>query len=96
MRVIKTFFVQFFCVFLPTLLNVFYSVCNISVLYCAHLCMIYSLGISNFLEKISSLSHSVVFLCFSAWASHVALVVKNPHPSAGDAGDVGSILGKIP
>ena len=38
----------------------------ISVLYCAHLCMKCSLGISNFLEAISSLSHSVVFLCFVA------------------------------
>ena len=38
----------------------------ISVLYCAHLCMKYSLGISNFLEEISSLSHSVVFLYFFA------------------------------
>jgi len=28
--------------------------------------MTYSLGISNFLEEISSLSHSVVFLCFLA------------------------------
>ena len=33
----------------------------ISVLYWAHLCMKYSLGISNFLEKISSLSYSIVF-----------------------------------
>ena len=32
------------------------------VIYCVHLCMKYSLGISNFLEEISSLSHSVVFL----------------------------------
>ena len=31
-----------------------------SVLYCAHLCTKCSLGISNFLEEISSLSHSVV------------------------------------
>ena len=41
------------------------SVClvhTVSVLYCAHLCMKRSLGISNFLEEISSLSHSVVFL----------------------------------
>ena len=38
----------------------------ISVLYCAHLCMKYSLGISNFLEEISSLSHSIVFLYFFA------------------------------
>ena len=34
----------------------------ISVLYCSHLCMKCSLGISNFLEEISSLSHSIVFL----------------------------------
>ena len=38
----------------------------ISVLYRAHLCMKCSLGISNFLEEISSLSHSVVFLYFLA------------------------------
>ena len=34
----------------------------ISVLYCTHLCMKCSLGISKFLEEISSLSHSMVFL----------------------------------
>ena len=39
---------------------------TISVLYCAHLCMKYSLGISNFLEEISSLSYSIVFLNFFA------------------------------
>ena len=39
---------------------------TISVLYCAHLCMKYPLGISKFLEEIFSLSHSIVFLCFSA------------------------------
>ena len=32
----------------------------ISVLYCAHLCMKYSFGISNFLEVISSVSHYIV------------------------------------
>ena len=37
---------------------------TISVLYWAHLCMKCSLGISNFLEEISSLSHSVVSLYF--------------------------------
>ena len=37
-----------------------------SVLYCAHLCMKCSLGISNFLEEISRLSHSIIFLCFFA------------------------------
>ena len=34
------------------------------VFYCAHPCMKCSLGISNFLEEIPSLSHSVVFLYF--------------------------------
>ena len=33
---------------------------------CAYQCMKYSLGISNFLKEISSLSHSTVFFCFSA------------------------------
>ena len=41
----------------------------ISVLYCAHLCMKSSLGISNFLDEISSLSHSV----FSSISSHWSL-----------------------
>ena len=39
---------------------------TISVLYCAHICMKCSLGISNFLEQISSLSRSIVFLYFFA------------------------------
>ena len=38
----------------------------LSVLNCAHLCMKCFLGISNFLEEISSLSHSIVFLYFFA------------------------------
>ena len=38
----------------------------ISVLYWAHLCIKCSLGFSNFLEEISSLSHSIVFLYFFA------------------------------
>ena len=38
----------------------------LSVLYCAHLCMKCSFDISNFLEEISSLSYSVVFLYFFA------------------------------
>ena len=37
---------------------------TISVLYRAHLGMKCSLGVSNFLEEISSLSHSFVFLYF--------------------------------
>ena len=64
----KIFFVQFFCVFLSPLLNIFCFcwVHTISVLYQAQLCMKCSLGISNFLEEISSLSHSTVFLYFFA------------------------------
>ena len=37
-----------------------------SLLYCVHFCMKCSLSISNFLEEISSLSHSIVFLYLSA------------------------------
>ena len=40
---------------------------SMSVLYRAHLCMKCSLGISNFLEEICSLSHSVVFCCIDCW-----------------------------
>ena len=45
------------------------SVRSISILYCAHLCMKCSLGISHFLEEMSSLSHSIVFLflCIDHW-----------------------------
>ena len=43
-----------------------FLISSASVLYRTHLCMKCSLGISNFLEEISSLSHSVVFLYFFA------------------------------
>ena len=39
---------------------------TISVLYCVLICMKCSLGISNFLEEISSLSLPIVFLYFFA------------------------------
>ena len=42
---------------------------------CAHLCMKCSLGISNFLEEISSLSHSVVFLYFFALITDEGLLM---------------------
>ena len=60
--VIKSFSVHFFCVFLPLFLNFicFCKVLAVFVLYCAYLCMKYSLGNSSFLKEISSLSHSVV------------------------------------
>ena len=35
------------------------------LLYWAHLCIKCSLGISNFLEKVSSLSHSIIFFSIS-------------------------------
>ena len=69
--VMKIFFLHFFCVFLPPLPNIFCFcyVHNISVLYGAHLCMKYSLGNSNFLEEISSLSFFCfpLFLCTDHW-----------------------------
>ena len=64
----RFFLVQFFCVFLRPLLSIFcfFQVHSISVLLWAHLFMKCSLGVSNFLEEISSLSHSIVFLYFFA------------------------------
>jgi len=59
-----------FCIVLLCILaNCYYLLLllgPVSVRYCAHLCMKCSLGISNFLEEISSLSHSIVFLYFFA------------------------------
>ena len=62
-RVIKIFFVQFFYVLLPSLLDLicFYCIFTVSVLYCAHLCIKCSFDISNFLEDISSLSPLLFF-----------------------------------
>ena len=59
-------FVQFFCVFYHLFFISSTSLWSISVVYCAHLFMKCSLGISNFLEEISSLSLSIVFLYFFA------------------------------
>src|SRR5574341_622690 len=75
----KLFFVQFFCVFLPPLVDIFCFcyVHTISVLYRAHLCIKCSLGISNFLEEISSLSHSVVFLCFFALIAEKGFLISS-------------------
>ena len=61
------------CVFLPPFLNIFclFWIHTVSFLYCSHLCMKYSLGISDFPKEISSVSHSIVFLYFFApisWA----------------------------
>ena len=58
----KLFYVQFSCVFLPPLLNTF-CFRTISVLYRGYFCMKCSLGISNFLEVVSSLS-ILLFLYF--------------------------------
>ena len=53
----------------------FCSVPTISVLYWAHLCMTSSLGISNFLEEITSPSHSILFLCFFALIVNEGLLI---------------------
>ena len=50
-----------------------FLISSASVLYGAHLCMKCSLGISNFLEEISSLFHSIVFLHF------YALIIEEGH-----------------
>ena len=44
----------------------YYFLLHISVLYWAHLCMKCSLGVSNLLKEISSLSHSIVLPYFFA------------------------------
>ena len=46
-----------------------------SVLYCAHLCMKCSVGVSNFLEEISNLFHSVVFLYFFALTAEEGFLI---------------------
>src|SRR5574337_884992 len=73
----KIFFVQFFCVFLPLLLFCFCWVHTISVLYRAHLCMKCSFGISDFLEEIPSLSHSVVLLYFFALIAEEGFLISS-------------------
>ena len=73
----KIFFVQFFCVFLPSLLNLLLLGPYHSVLYRAHLCMKCSLGISDFLEEISSLSHSVFFLYFFALIAEEGFLISS-------------------
>ena len=68
--VIKTFFLYSSSVYschlflIPFLLLLLGPYCFCP--YCAHLCMKCSLGISNFLEEIFSISHSFVFLYFFA------------------------------
>ena len=61
--VLKIFSVQFFCVFLPPLLNIFCfcSVHTISVLYWAHLCMKFSLGTLIFLKR--SIVFPILLFC---------------------------------
>ena len=67
---------QFCCVFLVPLLNIFCfcQVHTISVLYWAHLCMNCSLGISNFLEVISSLSLSIFSSISLQWSLRKAFL----------------------
>jgi len=53
---------------------------TISVLYWAHLYMKFSLGISNFLEEISSLSQSIVFLYFFALITEEGFLISPCFP----------------
>ena len=48
-----------------------------TVLYRAHPCMKCSLGISNFLEEIPSLSHSVIFLYFFTLIAEEAFLISS-------------------
>ena len=71
--VIKIFFVcssmysyHLFLISSASVRSLVFIVPILSVSYCAHLCMKCSLAISDFLEEISSLSYSIVFLYFFA------------------------------
>ena len=55
--------------------SVYYPI--ISVFYWAHLCMKCSLGISNFLEEISSPSHFILFLYFFTLITEEGFFFKN-------------------
>ena len=50
-----------------------------SVLYCALLCIKCSLGISNFLEESSSLSHYIVFLYFFVLITQEGFLISPCH-----------------
>ena len=69
-----------FCIVLLYSCHLFLIFClcyvhTISVLYCAHLCMKCSFGISNFLKEISSLSYSIAFLYFFALITEEGFLV---------------------
>ena len=65
------------CIFPSLLIFSFCEVHTISVLYCAHLSVKCSLGISKFLDEISSLSHSIVFLFFLALITEEAFLISS-------------------
>ena len=74
--IIKIFFVLFFFILLsPLNIFSFREVHTISVLYYAHLCMKCCLGVCDFLEEISCLSRSVVFLYFLALIAEEGFVI---------------------
>ena len=66
------FFVQFFCVFLPPLLNIFYFHFYPLLRSSLHEMFPWYL---NFLQDISSLSHSIVFLYFFALISEKGFLI---------------------
>ena len=56
-----------------------FLISSASVLYWAHLCMKCSLSISNFLEEISCLFHSIVFLYFFALITEEGFLISSCH-----------------
>ena len=62
----NSFFAQFFCVFLPPLLNILCSVWSIPFLSFVAPIFVWNVLLVSFLEEIASLSHSIVFLYFFA------------------------------
>ena len=68
----RSFFVQFFCIFLPSLLNIFCFcyVHTISVLYWAHLCINYFIFAWNVLTKRDPLEKGMAnhFSILALWA----------------------------
>ena len=70
----------FFCTVLLCILATSYFLLLLGPYHfcpCAPLCMKCSLGISNFLEEISSVSHSIVFLYFFALITEEGFLISS-------------------
>ena len=77
-RVMKTFFVQFFCVFLSPLLISSVSVRSIPFLSFIEPIFAWNISlVSHFFEEVSSLSHSVVFLYLFALITEEGFLISS-------------------